>query len=159
MTSTVFSTPDRRHEEERRDRRPDDAAPQRPNDEVPADRAEAPRPAGGDEDSERKDRRRVAPAQRLIPGAYDRTTLTHRQPGSMGGPAFGSSDIAAGSSSMDAATIAERELEGGGGVGERCRPVKREPLRRPALANGEPHNESQPTGGPWWFQLLRLARR
>ena len=61
-----------------------------------------------------EDRRRVSPAQRLIPGAYDRTTLTHRQPGSMGGPAFGSSDIAAGPSSMDAATIVERELEGGG---------------------------------------------
>lgn len=66
-------------------------------------------------EEERRDRRlRVSPAQRLIPGAYDRTTLTHRQPGSMGGPAFGSSDIAAGPSSMDAATIVERELEGGG---------------------------------------------
>jgi hypothetical protein len=54
-------------------------------------------------------------AQRLIPGAYDRTTLTHRQPGAMGGGAFGSG-IPAGPSSMDAATIAARELEGGGGV-------------------------------------------
>jgi len=53
-------------------------------------------------------------AQRLIPGAYDRTTLTHRQPGSMGGGAFGS-NMPSGPSSMDAATIAERQLEGGGG--------------------------------------------
>jgi hypothetical protein len=52
-------------------------------------------------------------AQLLIPGAYDRTTLTHRQPGSMGGGSFGSG-MPIGPSSMDAATIAERELEGGG---------------------------------------------
>jgi hypothetical protein len=97
-------------------------------------------------------------AQRLIPGAYDRTTLTHRQPGSMGGAAFGSADQATGPSSMDAATILERELEGGGGVSERRRTIIREPQRGPALVNEE-HNESQPTGGPWWFQLSRLARR
>lgn len=72
-------------------------------------------------------------AQHLIPGAYDRTTLTHRQPGSMGGAAFGSADMPIGVSSMDAATVAERELEGGGGV--------------------------KSTGGRLWFQLLRLARQ
>ena len=55
-------------------------------------------------------------AQRLIPGAYERDTLTHRQPGSMGGPGFGSADLPAGSSSMDEATIAEHKKEGGGSV-------------------------------------------
>ena len=61
-------------------------------------------------------------ARHLIPGAYDRTTLTHRQPGSMGGAAFGS-DMPTGPSSMDAATITEHELEGGGAVRERRRPI------------------------------------
>ena len=74
-----------------------------------------------------------AAAQRRIPGAYDRTTLTHRQPGSMGGGAFGSPDMPRGPASMDAATIAERDLEGGGGV--------------------------KSPGGRLWFQLLRLVRR
>ena len=64
-------------------------------------------------------------AQLLIPGAYDRTTLTHRQPGSMGGGAFGS-DMPDGPSSMDAATIAEHELEGGGSRRERRHTVTRE---------------------------------
>jgi hypothetical protein len=51
-------------------------------------------------------------AARLIPGAYERNALTYRQPGSIGtGP---SDAMPAGSSSMDAATIAEREREGGG---------------------------------------------
>jgi len=59
----------------------------------------------------------------LIPGAYDRTTLTHRQPGSMGGAAFGS-ESPNGPITMDAATIAERELEGGGSVSERRRTIK-----------------------------------
>lgn len=101
---------------------------------------------------------RNAAAERLIPGAYDRSTLTHRQPGSMGGAAFGSADIQGGPSSMDASTIAERELEGGGGVSERRRKATRRPQRGPALANVE-HTESQSTAGGWWFQLLRLARR
>ena len=57
-------------------------------------------------------------ARRLIPGAYERTTVTHRQAGSMGGAAFGS-DVPIGPSSMDAATIAERELEGGGAMRDR----------------------------------------
>jgi hypothetical protein len=76
-------------------------------------------------------------AQRLIPGAYDRTTLTHRQPGSMGGGAFGSG-TSSGPSSMDAATIAARALEGGGSARERRCTVTREPRRDgPALANVE----------------------
>ena len=58
-------------------------------------------------------------ALRRIPGAYDRTNLTHRQPGSMGSGPFGA-NLPAGPSSMDAATIAARELEGGGGVHKRA---------------------------------------
>ena len=67
-------------------------------------------------------------ARLLIPGAHDRTTLTHRQPGSMGGGAFGAG-MPSGPSSMDAATIAARALEGGGR-----------------------------TGRPWWLRLLGAAR-
>jgi hypothetical protein len=59
-------------------------------------------------------------AQLLIPGAYDRTNLTHRQPGSMGGGAFGSGTPSGGPSSMDAATIADRQREGGGGLAGRA---------------------------------------
>ena len=59
-------------------------------------------------------------AQLLIPGAYDRTNLTHRQPCSMGGGAFGSGTPSGGPSSMDAATIADREREGGGGLAGRA---------------------------------------
>jgi len=58
-------------------------------------------------------------AQELIPGAYERSTLTRRQAGSMGGPAFGSADVPIGPSSMAAATIAEREKEGGGALSQR----------------------------------------
>jgi hypothetical protein len=60
-------------------------------------------------------------AERLIPGAFEQRPLTARQPGGMGGPASGSSTVAAGPSSMDAATIAEREKEGGGGLSQRRR--------------------------------------
>lgn len=56
----------------------------------------------------------------LIPGAYERNRLTHRQNGSMG-PASASADSPHGSSSMDAATIAERQKEGGGGPSQRRR--------------------------------------
>jgi hypothetical protein len=50
----------------------------------------------------------------LIPGAYERNTLTGRQLGSMSGPAFGSANVSIDSGAMDAATIADREMEGGG---------------------------------------------
>ena len=97
-------------------------------------------------------------AQRLIPGAYDRTTLTHHQPGSMGGGAFGA-DLPAGPSLMDAATIAERELEGGGALRERRRTVTREPRRGPALANANAErNESPWTGRAWWLRWWSPAR-
>jgi hypothetical protein len=95
--------------------------------------------------------------QALIPGAYERNTLTHRQPGSMGGPAFGSLSAPIGPSSLDAATIADREMEGGGGVSQRRRRVDLHPKAGRALTSV--HNESRSTGGPLWSQLLRLARR
>jgi hypothetical protein len=62
-----------------------------------------------------------SPARRLIPGAYERNPVTPRQPGSMGGGAFGSTQAAGGSGSMDAATIADRDREGGGGPSQRPR--------------------------------------
>jgi hypothetical protein len=61
----------------------------------------------------------VAAARRPIPGAYERNTLTYRQPGSMGGALFGSDDVPAGPSTMTPTTIAEREKEGGGGISQR----------------------------------------
>ena len=65
-------------------------------------------------------------AQAPIPGAYERNTLTRIRKGSMGGPAFGSSDVPIGPSSLSAATIADREMEGGGGVGQRLRRIAAE---------------------------------
>lgn len=61
----------------------------------------------------------IPQVQALIPGAYERNTSTHRQLGSMGGPAFGSVDAPIGPSSLSAATVADREMEGGGGVSQR----------------------------------------
>lgn len=55
-------------------------------------------------------------ARKLIPGAYEQHTLTRRQPGTMGGSPFGSIDMPVGASTMSAATIAERQKEGGGGT-------------------------------------------
>jgi hypothetical protein len=60
-----------------------------------------------------------APRQALIPGAYERNTLTHREPGSIGGPAYGSTDVPIGPSSMAPETVAERKKEGGGGASQR----------------------------------------
>jgi hypothetical protein len=57
-----------------------------------------------------------AAARKLIPGAYDQNTPTQRQPGTMGGAPFGSTDMPVGASTMSAATIAERRKEGGGGT-------------------------------------------
>jgi hypothetical protein len=52
---------------------------------------------------------------RMIPGERERNTLTHRQPGSIGGPASGS-DVVGGTREdlMDDATVLERQREGGG---------------------------------------------
>ena len=83
-------------------------------------------------------------ARALIPGAYERNTLTHRQTGTMSGPAFGSDGVPPGSSLMDAATIADREMEGGGGISQR-------PAAKP---DGE-----RPTRGLSWRQVWRFGRR
>jgi hypothetical protein len=93
--------------------------------------------------------RRFTDARHLIPGAYERNTLTHRQLGSMGGPAFGSANVLIGSGSMDAATIADREMEGGGALSQR---------RRNAGRTGAQCSDWL-TRGPLWLQLLRLSRR
>lgn len=69
--------------------------------------------------------RHFTDAWHLIPGAYERNTLTHRQLGSMGGPTFGSTNVLIGSSTMGAATIADREMEGGGASSQRRRKVGR----------------------------------
>jgi hypothetical protein len=66
-------------------------------------------------------------AQGLIPGAFERRPLTDRQPGAMGGSPFGAGNATAGPSSLTAATILEREKEGGGGASQRPRPVHKEP--------------------------------
>jgi len=50
----------------------------------------------------------------MIPGERERNTITYRQPGSIGGPEFGSEVAAPANPLMDAVTIAEREREGGG---------------------------------------------
>ena len=54
----------------------------------------------------------------LIPGARERSTLTPRRAGS-GGFASRSTKIPAGEGSMDAATIAGRQREGGGAPNQR----------------------------------------
>ena len=61
--------------------------------------------------------------QAMIPGAYERNTLMHRQMGSMGGPAYGSQDVPIGPTSLSAATIADGEMEGGGGTSQRRRRI------------------------------------
>lgn len=82
----------------------------------------------------RADTRHAPP---LIPGAYDRSTLTRRQAGSIGGPPLGAGDIPQSPSSMDAATIADRQNEGGGALSQRRRVGQpRERLRFMAAARG-----------------------
>jgi hypothetical protein len=93
----------------------------------------------------------------MIPGAYERNTLTFRQPGSMSGPAFGSATAPIGGSSLDAATVAEREKEGGGGVSQRSRKidVSSQGGRR---VMGAEHNDSRMTRGYLWFRMLLVPR-
>ena len=69
-------------------------------------------------------------ARALIPGAYEKNTLTYRQIGSMTGLPYGSDALAAGASLMDEATVADREMEGGGGVSQR--PARPAPGAQPA---------------------------
>jgi hypothetical protein len=92
----------------------------------------------------------------LIPGAYERNTRTSRQPGSMG--ADTSVAVPIGSSSIDAATIAEREREGGGAPSQRRRKGQVQARTGPALEATEGNN-SWLTGGYLWFQILRLVGR
>ena len=94
----------------------------------------------------------------MIPGAYERTTPTSRQPGAMAGSAFGSVTAPMAQSSMDAATIADREREGGGAPSQRRRKVYMQPPTGPAL-RGTEDNSSWLTGRFPWLQILRLARR
>ena len=94
------------------------------------------------------------PVEPLIPGAYERNTLTYRQRGSMG--ADPSVAVPIGPSSMDAATIAEREREGGGAPSQRRRKVQ---ARTGPALRGTEGNSSWLTGSYLWFQILRLAGR
>ena len=97
--------------------------------------------------------------QALIPGAYERNTLTHRQMGSMGGPAFGSTDVPIGPSSLSAATIADREMEGGGGASQRRRRIVAESPAGRAVSDTQ-HDASRSRGVYAWLHLWwRLARR
>jgi hypothetical protein len=58
-------------------------------------------------------------ARRLIPGAYEQNTATHRQAGSMGAPQFGFAPVEGTSDTMSPATVLDRQMEGGGGVSQR----------------------------------------
>jgi hypothetical protein len=91
----------------------------------------------------------------LIPGAYDRTTLTYRQPGSIGGAAFGSA-MPSGPSSMDATTIAERELEGGGPVRERRRSVTPRVVVAPARLSRSAQTTSSVENAPERYALSNV---
>jgi hypothetical protein len=101
------------------------------------------------------DREQAGP---MIPGGYERNTLTQREPGSMG--ADPRVTLPAGVGSMDAATIAEREREGGGAPSQR-----RSKVQMPAQARTDPAFRGSArrglwlTGGSLWYQILRLARR
>jgi hypothetical protein len=55
----------------------------------------------------------------LIPGARDPTTLTHREPGSIGGDPYGADIPAVAPDWEDRETCREHELEGGGAERER----------------------------------------
>jgi hypothetical protein len=94
----------------------------------------------------------------LIPGAYERNTLTYREPGSMRADPLIA--VPVGSSSMDAATVADREREGGGAPNQRRRKVQMRAEARagPALRGCEPKGFWL-AGGFLWFLIPRLARR
>jgi hypothetical protein len=93
-----------------------------------------------------------APTQALIPGAYERNTLTYRQAGSMTAPAYNSSDQP-NASLLDAATVAAREMEGGGGVSQRPRrKTTRQDGRAPAR---DTRNDERPTRGYLWLRFWR----
>ncbi len=91
----------------------------------------------------------------LIPGAYERNTLTYREPDAMRADAYATVPVV---SSMDAATIAAREREGGGAPSQRRRKVQAQARTGPALRGSQPKGFWR-TGDFLWFQILRLARR
>jgi hypothetical protein len=66
------------------------------------------KPAAGDVDDPATERRH------MIPGAYEQITRMGRQPGSMGGGLFGAGDVSSDTSTMSAATVEDRQREGGG---------------------------------------------
>ena len=76
----------------------------------------------------------------------------------MGGSGVGSVTQRMIQSSMDAATIADREREGGGAPSQRRRKVHMQPPTGPAL-RGTEDKSSWLTGRFQWLQILRLARR
>ena len=88
----------------------------------------------------------------LIPGAYERNTLTHREPGAMGAASV-SVAASAGSNLMDASTTAEREREGGGAPNQRNHASDVE-HRISSAGRG-----SWFTGGHLWSRVWRLAFR
>jgi len=55
----------------------------------------------------------------LIPGAYDPSTLTYREPGSIGGDPYGADIPAVAPQWEDGETCREHEWEGGGSLRER----------------------------------------
>lgn len=92
----------------------------------------------------------ISQAHALIPGAYERNTLTHRQVGAMGGLPFGTTDVPIGPNTLGAATIADRELEGGGAVGQRRR-RRGDPRPHGAHALASEQNTSRLRGVKSWF--------
>jgi hypothetical protein len=97
-----------------------------------------------------------APRQAIIPGAYERNTLMHRQPGSIGGSPYGSDDVPIGPSLMAPATIADRQMEGGGGVSQRPRTLRMQSHADPKHTQFE--RGSPLTRGYSWFRALLAAR-
>lgn len=94
----------------------------------------------------------------MIPGAYEPNPPTARQPGTMGGPAFGSMNEPMAHGLLDAATIADREREGGGAPSERHRKVPVQAQSGTAPGHTEDKRSWFTVGFPW-FRILRFARR
>jgi hypothetical protein len=65
----------------------------------------------------------------LIPGEHDRSTLTHREPGAMGGDPYGADIPPAPPEWEDDETRRQHELEGGGAERERATPPGRDEQR------------------------------
>jgi hypothetical protein len=57
----------------------------------------------------------------LIPGARDASTLTHREPGAIGGDPYGADIPATSAEWEDAETRRQHEIEGGGSIRMRKR--------------------------------------